>query len=279
MPNPFKMQSPIKYYGGKARMVPHLLPMEPPHRQFLESHAGGLSYFFAKKPSMMEVVNDTNENVANFYRVLIRQFDELLEMVHTTMHCEATFLSCKRIYHGDVEADPVTRAWALWVVSVMAFGGEVGGSFQWARNNTDAWHPAVSIRNRRRKFEHYRKRMELVTVRCRPAAQLIREMDCPDLFVYSDPPYVGARQGHYSGYTVEDFAELLEAHESQRGKFMLSSYDHPLLSEFVERNGWQQFRFNKRLEVTGGTQRKTEVVTINYQLEKKPKPIQLGFFS
>jgi DNA adenine methylase len=46
----------------------------------------------------------------------------------------------------------------------------------------------------------------------------------PDAFFYLDPPYVGAAQGHYDGYTQEDFDILLKLLESLKGKFLLSSY-------------------------------------------------------
>ena len=39
-------------------MLPHILPMIPRHRIYLEAFAGGASVFWAKKPSQVEVLND-----------------------------------------------------------------------------------------------------------------------------------------------------------------------------------------------------------------------------
>jgi DNA adenine methylase len=46
----------------------------------------------------------------------------------------------------------------------------------------------------------------------------------PEAFFHLDPPYVGADQGHYDGYTQEDFDTLLKLLETLNGKFLLSSY-------------------------------------------------------
>jgi DNA adenine methylase len=59
----------------------------------------------------------------------------------------------------------------------------------------------------------------------------------PDGFFYLDPPYVGANQGHYDGYTQEDFDALLITLESLKDKFLLSSYRNKALVEYADRNG------------------------------------------
>jgi DNA adenine methylase len=62
--------------------------------------------------------------------------------------------------------------------------------------------------------------------------------DTPEAFFYLDPPYVGYDQGHYDGYTQEDFDALLQLLETIRGKFLLSSFRNASLTDFTRRNGW-----------------------------------------
>ena len=64
------MRTPISYYGGKQRMIKHILPLIPSHRIYVEPFFGGGSIFFAKGPSYLEVINDINDNVVNFYQVM-----------------------------------------------------------------------------------------------------------------------------------------------------------------------------------------------------------------
>lgn len=256
---------PVKYYGGKQRMLKHLLPLIPEHRIYVEAFAGGAALFWAKKPSKIEVLSDINGNVANFYKCMRDEFDSLHGMILNTLHCEHTFYQCKEIYNNPSEHNDVVRAWAFFVACNMSYAAEAAGSFQWVRNKTDNWHPAVSVKNRRLQFEQYRDRLSLVSIRDRRAEQLIMDMDCPDAFFYCDPPYVGARQGHYEGYKQEDFDELLSILSNIDGKFLLSSYDNHELDRYVEKHNWIQVKFNQRLGVQGGTGRKVEVLTRNYE--------------
>ena len=41
---------------------------------------------------------------------------------------------------------------------------------------------------------------------------------------YCDPPYPEANQGHYSGYTLEDFKNLCDVLDNIKGSYVLSNY-------------------------------------------------------
>lgn len=71
------MKTPISYYGGKQTMLKHLLPLVPEHNLYTESFAGGAALYWAKEPSPVEVLNDVNGNLINFYRVLKNDFNAL----------------------------------------------------------------------------------------------------------------------------------------------------------------------------------------------------------
>lgn len=72
------------------------------------------------------------------------------------------------------------------------------------------------------------------------ACKIIKLRDTEDTFHYIDPPYVGANQGHYGGYTQEHFEELLITLSQCKGKFLLSSYHNEALTTFVKEFGWYQ---------------------------------------
>ncbi|PIX06781.1 MAG: methyltransferase, partial [Flavobacteriales bacterium CG_4_8_14_3_um_filter_35_10] len=61
------MKTPISYYGGKQSMLKHILPMIPRHMTYVEPFFGGGAVFWAKPQSEVEIINDYNANVANFY--------------------------------------------------------------------------------------------------------------------------------------------------------------------------------------------------------------------
>ena len=249
-------------------MTDMLLALIPAHKTYVEAFAGGASLFWAKPPSGAEYLNDLNGNIANLYQVMKCDFDALAALIANTLHCEYTFLQCKEIYHCPDGHDSITRAWATFFAVNMAFGGEAGGSWQWAMNNNDNWTPAVRTDNRRRRFITYRNRLEKVTIFSRDALEIIARLDKPDTFFYLDPPYVNARQGHYSGYCQEDFDQLINLLSGLKGKFLMSSYQNHYLTEKTLEKGWNQQHIDMRLGVASGNLRKTEVLTYNYSPDK-----------
>lgn len=64
------LRSPICWFGGKGLMVSKLLPLIPPHHIYVEVFGGGASLLFAKEPSPVEVYNDIDSGLVNFFRVL-----------------------------------------------------------------------------------------------------------------------------------------------------------------------------------------------------------------
>lgn len=268
------MRPPITYYGGKQNMLQHLLPLIPAHETYVEPFAGGAALFWRKKPSKMEVLNDINGNIANFYRIMQTRFEELQPLIETTLHDEYTHRQAKEIYRNPEGYDEVTRAWALWVAANMSYAHEVGGSFQWSRNKKDRWIPPVKTNNKRNKFKIYAGRLDRVLIFNRDVLKVISDLDAPHTFFYLDPPYVGANQGHYDGYTQDDFNSLIAQLVSLQGKFLLSSYENEYLKDVTTQMGWNQQYLEMRLGVVVG-QKKTEVLTWNYD---QNLPVQQSLF-
>ena len=80
------LKTPISYYGGKQKLVSTILPLIPAHKMYVEPFVGGGAIFFAKEPSHIEVINDTNKELINFYNILQNRFVELQKMVAVTLH-------------------------------------------------------------------------------------------------------------------------------------------------------------------------------------------------
>ena len=94
------MNTPISYYGGKQRLVNVILPMIPDHTLYAEPFCGGAAIFFAKQPSLVEVINDTNGEVVNFYEVLKTDFERLKARVEVSMHSRQMHSDASVIYNN-----------------------------------------------------------------------------------------------------------------------------------------------------------------------------------
>lgn len=80
------MKTPISYYGGKQGMLRHILPLIPPHDLYTEVFAGGAAVLFAKEPVKINVINDLNGELVNFYRTTVSHFEELRREILRTLH-------------------------------------------------------------------------------------------------------------------------------------------------------------------------------------------------
>lgn len=62
-----RMKTPISYYGGKQTLAERIVSMIPAHNLYCEPFVGGAAVFFSKPQSNLEVINDTNKELINFY--------------------------------------------------------------------------------------------------------------------------------------------------------------------------------------------------------------------
>lgn len=131
------MKTPITYYGGKQNLSDLIISMMPKHRIYCEPFFGGGAVFFEKPKAGVEVINDTNEMLINFYSVCRKKFKDLQEMVRDTLHSEAMFNKARDIYRSRLQANDIEKAWALWVMAnechAMQVAYMVDGSFATVR--------------------------------------------------------------------------------------------------------------------------------------------------
>lgn len=129
------IKTPISYYGGKQKLVTKILPIIPEHTMYAEPFVGGGAIFFSKPPSRVEVINDTNKELINFYRMLQNKFVELDSMVKVTLHSRTLHKDANVVYANPHLFDEVKRAWAVWVLSTQSFSSMLDGS--WGYDKTD----------------------------------------------------------------------------------------------------------------------------------------------
>jgi len=264
------MRTPISYYGGKQRMINHILPLIPPHRIYVEPFFGGGSIFFAKGPSFLEVINDTNDNVVNFFRIMKTRLPELNAEIDATLYSESDYKRARKIYRSPRGYSRMNRAWAFWIVSNNSFAhSTLNGGVKFDQG-TNGSHTGIVFDRRKKQLKEYEGRLAQVQIECRDALNVIDRRDDPETFFYLDPPYPGADQGPYKGYTSEVLQKLLDVLTGIKGKFMLSNYPSELLDQYVILNDWHVKLFDMRLSAPKRNgDRKREVLVMNYQPENK----------
>jgi DNA adenine methylase len=266
------MKTPVSYYGGKQNMCSKIIPLIPEHTLYCEPFCGGAAIFFAKQPSKIEVLNDTNRELTNFYRIVKSDFTSLEKEIRITLHSRDLHRQASVVYNNPDMFSELKRAWALWVMSSQSFGSQLDAG--WGYDKISKNRTTKKITNSRNNFtEELAIRLQNVSIECADACYIIHSRDTDNSFFYCDPPYYNANMGHYDGYSLTDFKELLETLSNIRGKFLLSSYPSEILDEYTRNNEWYRKTYNMRININAKfdttNQRKTEVLTANYPLEKR----------
>ena len=261
------MKTPITYYGGKQKMAHIIVPLIPEHKLYCEPFAGGAAIFFAKEQSELEVLNDTNRELINFYQVAKNDFTSLEKEVRITLHSRDLHRRASTIYNNPDMFTNIERAWALWALSSQSFSSQLDNSWGYDKTRNQL---VKKINNARDNFtEKLAIRLQNVSIECADACYIIRSRDTENSFFYCDPPYYNANMGHYDGYSLNDYKELLETLSKIKGKFLLSSYPSDVLGEYVAQSSWYTKSFDMRVSVNASNaknQRKIEVLTANYEI-------------
>lgn len=257
------MKTILTYYGGKQKLVKEIVPMIPQHSLYCEPFCGGAAIFFAKDISAVEVLNDTNSELINFYRHCKSDFTSLEKEIRISLHSRQLHHDAAVVYANPHMFSPLKRAWAVWVLATQSFSSMLDGTWGYDVKKSTT---TKKISNKRDSFtEEYAIRLQNVQLECTDALRIINSRDRDDSFFYVDPPYFNSNCGHYDGYSKQDFEQLLQTLSSIKGKFLLSSYPSDILDEYCMRYGWKTKSIEQRVSVNRGAgKKKVEVLTFNY---------------
>ncbi len=260
--------TPISYYGGKQSLLRHMLPLIPFHNVYTEAFCGGATLFFAKSQAEVEVINDLNSNLINFYKTVKNQYPELKKKIDASLHSRREHVFAQIVYDYPEFFDTVLRAWALWILSKQSFASKLDGAWGY-----DVSHNTMSkkIQNCKDAFTiEISKRLENAQIENTDALRIIKTRDTTNTFHFVDPPYVNSDCGHYKGYTTEDFEELLKLLATIKGKFMLTMFPHTLIDQYADNYGWHIHEVERTISASKTSRRKQiEIMVCNYETQKK----------
>ena len=215
------MVGPLSYIGGKNRLAKRIIEIFPKHTTYVEAFAGGAQVFFHKEPSAVEVLNDLDGEIVNFFRVCQLHHEELIRFFRFTMVSRKLFDLLKA-------TDPATltdiqRAARYLYILKNSFASLV-------RHPNYHWHvvqkPGFNLDNLPSLLENAHKRLARVQIECLPYEQILTRFDRPTTLFYLDPPYFARKLYRYN-FTNADFEKFEERLRNLQGKFVLSLNDTP----------------------------------------------------
>ncbi|MCB1256391.1 MAG: DNA adenine methylase [Microthrixaceae bacterium] len=232
--------SPVSYFGGKQFLAERLTAAFPAHKHYVEPCGGSLAVLLAKPKSHMETVNDLDQVLQTFWRVLRDRPADLERVCILTPHSRA---ERELAYSFPPGLDELEIARRVFVALTQGRTGSITRT-GWRHNvrSTSTPMPVVLQRYSQR-LAPAAARLQSVSLECRPAAEIVRSYGKERTsLLYVDPPYVtdpGIRRG--GEYRVEmtsrdEHAELLEACLGCDAAVVLSGYSSEMYDAAL--GGW-----------------------------------------
>jgi DNA adenine methylase len=171
------MRKPIfPYPQGKYHLVKRLLELIPPHDIYVEVFGGAATLLFTKSPSKLEVYNDINSELVNFFRVLRddEKWQKLQEKLLLTPYSREEF---KLALQPAEELDEIERARRFFVRIQMSFGGK-GETFGYTRIAQK--NKTLTYFNKIANFEFFHNRIRSVIIENLDFEDVFKRYDTPD---------------------------------------------------------------------------------------------------
>jgi DNA adenine methylase len=215
------MAGPLSYIGGKNRLAKRVIEIFPEHTTYVEAFAGGAQVFFRKEPSKVEVLNDLDGEIVNFYRVCQQHYEELLRYFEFAVVSREWFDLLKAT-NPQTLTDIQRAARHLYLLR-NCFASLVLNPV-YHRNVIQS--PSFNLESLPKLIENAHKRLQRVQLECAPYEEVIRRFDRPTTVFYLDPPYWG-RKLYRHNLGEADFEKLAGQLRKIRGNFILSLNDVP----------------------------------------------------
>jgi len=239
-------RAPFPWFGGKGnpKIKKAILGLLSEHEFYVEPFGGGASILISKPAAKVEVYNDVNRGVVNFFRVIADAdyFGKFMARAALLPVSRELFEEFGRTWPGI--HDPVEQAVRWYYIAQQSFGGMFAKS----------WGTAVTTSSRgmsdttstwRASFENLPKvhdRIQRVQIECADWRDILKRFSGTGWLAYCDPPYVaGTRKA--GGYDHElkdkDHEALIAALLVYDGAVVLSGYNSALYAPLAKA-GWDR---------------------------------------
>lgn len=218
----YRLKPAISWPGGKSKLIQHILPLIPKHTCYVEPFAGGVAVFLAKPRSKIEVLNDLNGDLVNFYRCVRLHTDPLLTELEFVLNSRQEFSD----FRDQPGLTDIQRASRWWFRNRNCFRGGNLGVF--GVSPTSAGSGASGSRAARMEtIRQLNLRLDRVTIEHGSWEKVVKDYDRPETFFFMDPPYTHCGDTLYSAWAISDVQRLAERVFSLRGSWLITLNDQP----------------------------------------------------
>lgn len=229
------LNSPIKWVGGKSRLRKQIIALLPAHSCYVEPFAGAAWVLFGKSPSNVEVLNDREQELINFFRVVKDQPEELITSFDLELVSRAEF---DRLADLDLSnLTDVQRAHRFYYIIMAGWGGELHYP-RFQTSITDGGHGnrlIGALKTLRQRLQPIHDRLRTVIIENLDWQECVDRYDRQGTVMYLDPPYPGNKCNYSHNMREWDAHDLLfDRLKKTKCKWILSSYDKPEICDQFE---------------------------------------------
>lgn len=229
------VNAPFPWMGGKSRLRAEIVRRvrEAGGRCYVETCGGAASVLLGMEPMPVEVYNDINGELVNFFRVVKSQHKAFVQAFEWLLVSRKSFYEFRA---QDTETlGEIERAVRFFYIIKSCFGGKwSGATFGYSRTSK----PGLNLENLYETITAVHKRLRRVYIEEGTAREVVRRYDGADTVFFVDPPYFGTT-GYGKGRGI-DYGELRTTLGSVKGKFLLTINDCAEMREM-----WRGFRIEE----------------------------------
>jgi len=217
------LKSPINILGGKSRLRKKIIQRLPDHTCYVEVFGGAGWVLFGKEPSKVEVYNDIDGELVNFFRVVKnchKAFVQALDWILVSRKLFKDFINTK-----PEDLDEIQRAVRFYYIIKVSFGGK-GAHFGYAKTGKSTFNPDILYETISVVFNRLRR----VYIEEGDFETVIERYDGLETVFYLDPPYYETC-GYKYKIDIEDYKRLARILADIDGKFLLTINDHETMRE------------------------------------------------
>lgn len=229
------VNSPFKWVGGKSRLRKYIVPLIPSHSCYVDLFAGASWVLFGKSPSDVEILNDKDEDLITFFRVVKHKPEELIASFEWELVSRAEF---ERLASLDPkELTDIQRAHRFYYLIMAGWGGELAYP-RFQTSISDGGHGNRlfgAIKTLRSRIEPVYQRLRTVIIENLDWQDCVKQYDSPKTFFYVDPPY--PKNGCNYAHNMRDWEshhKLYDRLKASKARWIISSYDIPEMHEIFK---------------------------------------------
>lgn len=256
-------QSPLRWWGGKKYQLKYILPLIPPHECYVEVFGGAGWVLFAKEPSGIEVYNDLDGRLVNFFLITKYHPECLAKEISTLFHSRSLF----EMYQQQPGETCIQKAARFYFILKQSFGSgmrdfsygrkKIGGGANWS---SDSFKTAAA---------QLRERIKGICIEQLDFETLIYKYDSEGTFFYLDPPYnCPAGDMYKHKFSISDHHRLARVLREVKGKWLLSYNDSPFIRGKYRRHCIKTI-INRVQTGPGKVGHHRELLIANYPLPNK----------